>query len=256
MINISNSNSNRPGPLRNSSSAEFNTKEAVALFYGRKKTEKLNAIIGLNIFATKIKDINNAAHNDDPYADYFLLNIDSALKGAARRLSEWQNTFTKLSNDSLITINQGSSVNPMTLEVSFSSTYANIAFSLLKQSDNLMLTIYALKHIGLINRVVCNQEINKVNKLMRKTFLSADGYKYFSINRKDVKQKTARYIQAHVAMKFTENLPQEIMDKSLRAEHAPNIILDPNEVFRKKPKPVTKNPVTKKPVAKETSNDQ
>ncbi|CAB5497983.1 hypothetical protein AZO1586I_263, partial [Bathymodiolus thermophilus thioautotrophic gill symbiont] len=50
--------------------------------------------------------------------------------------------------------------------------------------------------------------------------------------------------------------PQEIMDKSLRAEHAPNIILDPNEVFRKKPKPVTKNPVTKKPVAKETSNDQ
>jgi hypothetical protein len=34
------------------------------------------------------------------------------------------------------------------------------------------------------------------------------------------KQKTARYIQAHVAMKFTEDLPQEIMDKSLRAEHA------------------------------------
>jgi hypothetical protein len=33
----------------------------------------LNAIIGLNIFATKIKDINNASHNDDPYADYFLL---------------------------------------------------------------------------------------------------------------------------------------------------------------------------------------
>jgi hypothetical protein len=28
----------RPGPLRNSSSAEFNTKEAVALFYGRKET--------------------------------------------------------------------------------------------------------------------------------------------------------------------------------------------------------------------------
>jgi hypothetical protein len=35
-------------------------------------------------------------------------------------------------------------------------------------------------------------------------------------------------------MKFTENLPQEIMDKSLRAEHAPNIILDPNEVFTPK----------------------
>ncbi|CAC9649439.1 PFL_4669 family integrating conjugative element protein [bacterium endosymbiont of Bathymodiolus sp. 5 South] len=230
----------RPGPLRNSSSAEFNTKEAVALFYGRKETEELNAIIGLNIFATKIKDINNASHNDDPYADYFLLNIDSALKDAKKTLTEWQNSFTELANSSLVTIDQGSSINPITLEASFSSTYANIAFSLLKQADNLMLTIYALKHIGLMNRVNCNKEITKVNKLMRKTFLSADGYKYFNINRKDVEQKTARYNQAHVAMKFTENLSTGIMGKTLRAEHAPNIVLDPNEVFRKKPKPLDK----------------
>jgi hypothetical protein len=38
------------------------TKEAVALFYGRKETEELNAIIGLNIFATKIKDTINSIH--------------------------------------------------------------------------------------------------------------------------------------------------------------------------------------------------
>jgi hypothetical protein len=91
-----------------------------------------------------------------------------------------------------------------------------------------------------MNRVNCNKEITKVNKLMRKTFLSADGYKYFNINRKDVEQKTARYNQAHVAMKFTENLSTGIMGKTLRAEHAPNIVLDPNEVFRKKPKPLDK----------------
>jgi hypothetical protein len=50
---------------------------------------------------------------------------------------------------------------------------------------------------------------------MRKTFLSADGYKYFNINRKDVEQKTARYNQAHVAMKFTENLSTGVMFKHL-----------------------------------------
>jgi hypothetical protein len=53
-------------------------------------------------------------------------------------------------------------------------------------------------------------------------------------------EKTARYNQAHVAMKFTENLSTGIMGKTLRAEHAPNIVLDPNEVFRKKPKPLDK----------------
>jgi hypothetical protein len=30
------------------------------------------------------------------------------------------------------------------------------------------------------------------------------------------------------------------MGKTLRAEHAPNIVLDPNEVFRKKSKPLDK----------------
>jgi hypothetical protein len=49
-----------------------------------------------------IKFINNASHNDDPYADYFLLNIDSALKDAKKTLTEWQNSFTELANSSLV----------------------------------------------------------------------------------------------------------------------------------------------------------
>lgn len=220
-----------PGALKNSIELELNTKEAVALFYGRKKTTDLNAIIGLNVFASKVKYINNAAHNDDPYADYFLLNIESNLQEAKSTLIEWQDKFTGLSNESLLGINQGSSIKPVTLETSFASVYANIALELLKRADNLMLTLYALRHTGLMNRAICNNEITKVNKLMRRTFLSADGYKHFSINRKDVEQKTARYRQAHIAMKFTEELPQEILDKTLRAEHAPNIKIDPNEIW-------------------------
>jgi hypothetical protein len=136
--------------------------------------------------------------------------------------------------------------------------------------------------------------------------LSADGYKYFNINRKDVEQKTARYNQAHVAMKFTENLSTGerkttkgsetgshvspvsvkvtrtfnifesisesisdstvvamkftenlstgIMGKTLRAEHAPNIVLDPNEVFRKKPKPLDKGSISDSTVFEDVSN--
>ncbi|WP_369177941.1 PFL_4669 family integrating conjugative element protein [Candidatus Thiodubiliella endoseptemdiera] len=233
-------NTNRPGPLRNSNSLELNTKEAVALFYGRKKTEELNAIVGLNVFSSKIKDINNAAHNNDPYADFFLLKIDTALKETEKRLIDWQNDFTELSDKSLIKINQGGSTKPVTLETSFSSVYANIALSLLKRADNLMLTIYALKHIGMINRAKCNKHITEVNRMMRKAFLSADGYKYLNINRRDVEQKTARYHQAHIAMKFKEELPHEILNKSLRAEHAPNIVIDPNDIFKKPKKTIGK----------------
>jgi hypothetical protein len=36
-------------------------------------------------------------------------------------------------------------------------------------------------------------------------------------------------------MKFTRELPAAILDKTLRAEHAPNIMIDPNDIFRKNP---------------------
>lgn len=240
-------NTKKPGVLRNSIELELNTKEAVALFYGRDRSTTLNPIVGLNAFAQKVKYINNAAHNNDPYADYFLLEIEAALKEAKSILINWQDALTGLSTDSLLTINQGSSTKPVALETSFASVYANIALELLKRADNLLLTLYALKHTGLMNRVECNHETTKIIKLMRKTFLSADGYKFFSVNRQDVEQQTARYRQAHLAMKFTRELPEAILDKTLRAEHAPNIMLDPNDIFRKKPVKKTLKAVVKKP---------
>jgi hypothetical protein len=161
-------------------------------------------------------------------------------------LINWQDALTGLSSESLLTINQGSSTRPVALETSFASVYANIALELLKRADNLLLTLYALRHTGLMNRVECNKETTNINKLMRKTFLSADGYKFFSVTRKDLEQQTARYRQAHLAMKFTRELPDAILDKTLRAEHAPNIMLDPNDIFRKKPvRKLVKEPVRK-----------
>ncbi|SFV89220.1 FIG141694: hypothetical protein in PFGI-1-like cluster [hydrothermal vent metagenome] len=223
----------KPGVLRSSITVELSTKEAVALFNGRKKTEELNLIIGLSDFAQRVRDINNASHNNDPYADFFLLEIEYALKSAKEELIDSQDDLTKLSDSSLLQINQGSSIRPTTLETRFASVYANIALDLLKRADNLLLTLYALRHTGMFNRVDCNNQINNTKRLLRKTFLSANGYRFFGINRRDVEQQTAKYRQAHVAMKFTEELPADILDKTRRAEFAPNIVLDPNEIFRK-----------------------
>lgn len=226
---------NKPGALRSSITVILDTKDAVNLFNGRKKTESLKAIIGLSAFAQRVRDINNAAHHNDPYADFFLLEIEDALRLATKELIDFQDELTQLSDKSLLTIDQGSSVNPTKLETSFASVYANIALELLKRADNLLLSLYSLKHAGLLTRAECNHDINKINRLMRKTFLSVSGYKFFGVNRRDVKQKTAKYRQAHIAMKFTEELPDEILDKTRRAKHAPNIIPDPNEIFRKPP---------------------
>ncbi len=256
-----------PGPLKYSIEIELNTKEAAALFYGRKKTEDNSAIVGLKDFAQKIKYINNASHNDDPYADYFLCKIESSLKEVKQFLIDKQAKLEDLNSGSLLSVNQGSSITPVVLETKFASVYANIALNHLKLADNLLLSLYAMKHTGLMTREVTNNEVNKVNKTMRRAFLSADGYKFFNINRKDVEQQTARYRQAHVAMKFTSELPPEILDKTGRAEHAPNIALDPNVVFRKKTASTTSgadpiatddktNTKTKKITPKKQENDK
>jgi hypothetical protein len=47
----------------------------------------------------------------------YRLNIDSALKDAKKTLTEWQNSFTELANSSLVTIDQGSSINPIYIEI-------------------------------------------------------------------------------------------------------------------------------------------
>lgn len=229
-------NNQQPSALKIVLDLTLDTKEATNLFYGRKKIANHNVIIGLEMFAHRVKSINNAARNDDPYADYFLLEIEEALSVANNSLDEIEQDLDTLTDTSLLKVDKGSSNTPIKLKTNYSAVYANLALELLKKSDRIFYKIHILAHLGIYTRAEKNTKIASIKTLMRRTFLSQQGYRFLAINRKDIELMTARGSEAKVAMRFTEDLDPKIVSKERRAKHAPNII-DPNEIFKATQKP-------------------
>ncbi|MCB1764281.1 MAG: DUF1845 family protein, partial [Gammaproteobacteria bacterium] len=64
-----------PGVLRGAVWLRLQTRQAERLIHGRSGNEGKPAIIGLAGFADRLKPIWQAAQDDDPYADWWLIRI-------------------------------------------------------------------------------------------------------------------------------------------------------------------------------------
>lgn len=217
-----------PGMLKTSVSIELNTKQAVKLFYGQigdKETGK-HEITGLLRFAEKIGQITYAASRDDPYADYFLVLVEKSLEESRNKIQSIHEQMSAYSDQTLLTINQGNSIEPVVLKTEFASVYANLALDLLKYADNIIVEVLANKHVGLLETENANAIVNNIQRIMRRVFLSTRNYQYVvKLNRTEVVNKTPKYKAAHKSMKLTSELPQDLMDRDpkARAKRAPNI---------------------------------
>ena len=217
-----------PGMLKTSVSVELNTKQAVKLFYGQignKETGK-QEIAGVLRFAEKVKQMTYAASRDDPYADYFLVLVEKSLEESKRKIQIIHEQMSAYSDQTLLTINQGSSIKPVVFKTEFASVYANLALDLLKYADNVIVEVLAIKHIGLLETEKANITIGSIQRIMRQVFLSTGNYQYVvKLNRTEVINKTAKYQTAHNAMKLKSELSQDLMDRNpkARAKRAPNI---------------------------------
>ena len=207
---------------------ELKSKDALALFYGRRgEKNKVVGIIGVQAFASKVRQITNASRNDDPYADLMLIRIEKALSDCEQKLKAYQEnidkkteTITGNASQTIKTINN----QPIVIETSYASVYANISLQVLSHADTLFVSIYALNHIaGILNKEKAKL-INEIKTLIRKTLLSVAGYHYMGINRNDIILQTARTVQVAEKMKSLGELPKEVIDGIIRAKYAPHII--------------------------------
>jgi len=62
--------------------------------------------------------------------------------------------------------------------------------------------------------------LDEGGRLVRRAFHAADGYRHLAVSREDVRQGTARGQRARETL---GELPQEVLEGTLRAEHAPAI---------------------------------
>ena len=227
-----------PSSLR-SSSPDFiylHTSTAKKLVHGRRPTphagntpptkkeaSKEAGIIGLFRYADMIRIIRDAAVADDPYADWWLIQITERLEELQQEISQHQQNYdAKLSARAAhVRHHVGVSFEPVPVPITFHNPYAWRAAYLVIDYDTLVRTGAKVKEAGLM----IPSDTARINSLtesnMRALFQFVSLWKNLSLTRDDVRQNTQRAQQARGAM--GEGLPQDVLDGTWRDQYAPVI---------------------------------
>lgn len=211
----------QPGALRSQTSLEIQTRQAQRLVYGRRAEGGKPAIFGLLRFGTMLRPIWEGAATDDPWADWCLVQIERELLEAREAMeSLMAQVQTQLKSRPAMDVAVAQSVEPVKVDLTFTSPYAFMGAYLLADYDVLARAILTGRHIGLFDRDTSERMLREGGRIVRRAFNTAQGYKYLGVCREDLRQGTQK---AGRATDMLGALPQPVIDGTLRAAHAPDI---------------------------------
>lgn len=211
----------QPGALRSQTSLEIQTRQAQRLVYGRRAEAGKPAIFGLLRFGTLLRPIWEAAAVDDPWADWCLVQIERELLEAREALESQMNQVQRQLNSlPALDVAVAHSVEPVRVDLAFSSPYAFMGAYLLADYDGLVRAVLTGRHVGLFDRDTAEKTLREGGRIVRRAFNTAQGYRYLGVCREDLRQGTQK---AERAAALLGALPQAVIDGTLRAAHAPDI---------------------------------
>jgi hypothetical protein len=117
------------------------------------------------------------------------------------------------------------SVNPVKLELAFSTPWAWKGAQLLKKFDQLILSSLTAQHLALIvDGADWNLLVNQTARALRNFFIQPDAYVLTNLKRHDFK-RTSKYLRRHYgkAKRGVPFVPQDILKGERRAKIAPSI---------------------------------
>lgn len=226
-VEIRNTAASQPGGLRSQASMVIQTRQAQRLVEGRDKTGP--TIIGMTAFGRRTRNLWLSAQNDDPYADWFLIRIEEAIEAARAFIQEKNKAMRQLlSVMEGVKIDVAVSTAPVAIPLQFTNPYGYMGAYLIADFDELVRWVLTARHFGLIDRGKSLEVLNGASRPIRRAFHYVVEWHFTSINREDVRKATAA--AKHAAQVMGE-LPQDILDGTRRARHAPDIrkrkVLDP-----------------------------
>lgn len=214
----------RPGALRGESIMTIKTHLAQQLVFGRPGSEHKCAVIGLIGFAGMLTQISNGAKLDDPYADKWLLEVEAAIDATVLEIAELREGIAQaLAQRPDIHHTVAQSVKPLEVPLYFSNQLAFRAAYLVNDFDTLVCMAQTAKYVAVLTTVNSNSVIQAGSKAVRRTFTSAEGYRYTGVSRADIAHGTAR---AGEALQRWGELPPEILNGTRRAEYGPLLAPD------------------------------
>jgi integrating conjugative element protein (TIGR03761 family) len=197
------------GSLRGEVWLTVQTYQAQSLIHGRRSGEGKPAIVGLVGFADRLKTIWQAARQNDPYADWWLIKIEESIASCREQLNHLFEQFSQLlgSQHSLqVTIAESSK--PQRVALQFANPYAFRAAQMLAEFDRLICTVMTVRHLGMASPQALDEQFESSGRWLRRVFALPQGYHFCDIDRDAVNQGTQRARNARDRM---GEVPDDIM---------------------------------------------
>ncbi len=205
-----------PGALRGQAWLTVQTRQAQQLICGRSKTADKPTIIGLVGFADRLRVIWQAARDDDPYADWWLIKVHDALETARHFISQCQEGLNiQLAQMKAMEISLAESLQPYRVQRKFANPYAYQGAQLIAEYDTLVCTVLTCRHVGQVDDAAVQAIINLSARKIRGIFTVPQGYRKLGIDRLCITRSSGKDVRA---ISLMGELPEDVLSGK---HHAP-----------------------------------
>jgi len=201
-----------PGQLQGTATLTLQTQQAARLVRGRAQAADKPAIVGLLAFAAMCRTIWHGVRADDPYADWWRLKVDGAIRHARAVLEEALRELDALPDGGpALTVAPARSTRPVRIRLNFTNPDAFRAAQIIGHFDGFVCRVLASSHIGALSRDDAHSRLEWTGRAVRRLLLSAVGYRYTGVTRRDFREGTALAIRTREAMGAC---PPALIDKA------------------------------------------
>lgn len=216
-----------PGALRGQVWLSVQTRQAQRLIRGRNGNAEKPAIIGLVGFADRLRVIWQAARNDDPYADWWLVKVHEALERVRDLVRVEQAALdAQLEQLTAMEVSVAESMKPYRIALQFANPYGYRGAQLIAEYDTFVRTLLTAHHVGLLSGAAMEGLLNACARKIRGVFAIPQGYHFLGVDRVSLKQGTANASRARQVM---GEVPEDVLDGSHCALLAPRKVRFPEE---------------------------
>ena len=216
----------KPGALHGQVWLTIQTNQAQQLIHGRAGNPDKPTIIGLIGFANRLRVIWQAARNDDPYADWWLIKVHEAIEVARSYLDHQQADLDKqLEQMVSMEVSVAASQRPCRVHLQFANPYAYRGAQLLAEFDRLVCTALTARHIGLMDGKAYVHVQQTCARKLRALFMMPQSYRFLKIDRESVYKATGR---SHEARQTMGELPDDILSGERQAPLVPRKVKFPS----------------------------
>ena len=218
----------QPGALHGQIWLTLQTPQAQKLIHGREATPDKHPIIGLIGFADRLRLIWQAARQDDPYADWWLIQVHEAITAIASVLEQQQaQLIEQLEALSSLAISVAASKRPCRVRLRFANPYAYRAAQLLGAFDRVVCAAMTARHVGVLDGAACQAVQQLGTRKLRALFVLPRRYRCLKIERAAVCAGTGN---ARLTRQVMGELPADILSGERLPPLLPRAVKSPLSV--------------------------